>query len=113
MAILAHYAPMNIEVEVVNVLTTSDNRKRVLITATNGQPFSTQTHGGPMATDTITVSPDLLTNVRRFTPRKSVLASGSRPEQNYGPMEDYAALFPSRYIRNRQPSTARGGINND
>lgn len=112
--ILAHYTPQNITVEIINVLTGSDNRKRVLVRAMTGEPFTTQTHGGPMNTNSALVSVDLLSNIRKQAePRKSVLASGTRPEPTYGPMEEYAALFPSRFVRNRQPSTARGGINND
>lgn len=65
MAILARYTPKNIEVEVIDVLTTCDNRKRVVIRATAGEPFQKYTHGGWIETDCAVVSPDLLAEVHQ------------------------------------------------
>lgn len=100
MAIVALYAPKNIQVVVVDVMTYG-NRKRALIRAIAGEPFTVQTHGGPMTTASALVSPDLLTGIHQ-------VQTWTQAER-----ANVAGLFPSRYDRNRAASTARGGINND
>jgi hypothetical protein len=63
MAILAHYTPRNIEVEITGTLHTSHGV--LAIVKANGAIFCQITHGGPAYTDTATVRPDYLENVRR------------------------------------------------
>ncbi len=121
MAILARY--QNIMVEVVDVLTTGDNRKRAVIRALQGKPFTGHSfNGGPYATDCAVVSPDLLTEVhqaadeRQANPygktRRSRIA-GAKPEPVYVPfepaeLEGVKPLFPVR--SRREPWK---GINSD
>lgn len=106
MAIIAQYG--NIVVEVVDVLTTGDNRKRAVIRALEGEPFTVTTHGGPMNTDAAVVDPALLVDVHQVnqygTIRRSRRAGAALPELAYVPLEDSApaAVFPVR-SRGRQP----------
>lgn len=123
MAILARFTPKDIEVEVVDVLTTGDGRKRVLVRALAGKPFCMFTHGGPADTDSAIVSPDLLSDVHQEPPatltgrelrhmRRQVEMGKTGEVWSNSALEAWRGAFQPYHFTNRT-SGSRGGTNND